>query len=91
MSGAIPPLPEYAFMAWFSVKAQGQLYLHFTVWGNIKHSTNGDYKLYVFTSAQNKTEFDFFLGDLLAESLHSSIVADAEWGSVRQNGHCVAM
>jgi hypothetical protein len=29
MSGAIPPLPQYAFMAWCSVKkAQGQLYLY---------------------------------------------------------------
>jgi hypothetical protein len=28
MSGAIPPLPEYAFMASCSVKAQGQLYFH---------------------------------------------------------------
>jgi hypothetical protein len=27
MSGATPPLPEYAFMALCSVKAQGQLYL----------------------------------------------------------------
>jgi hypothetical protein len=27
MSGAISPLPQYAFMAWCSVKAQGQLYL----------------------------------------------------------------
>jgi hypothetical protein len=27
MSGAVPPLPQYAFMAWSSVKAQGQLYL----------------------------------------------------------------
>jgi hypothetical protein len=27
MNGAIPPLPEYAFMTWWSVKAQGQLYL----------------------------------------------------------------
>jgi hypothetical protein len=27
MSGAILPLPQYAFMAWCSVKAQGQLYL----------------------------------------------------------------
>jgi len=24
--GAIPPLPQYAFIAWCSVKAQGQLY-----------------------------------------------------------------
>jgi hypothetical protein len=29
MRGAIPPLPQYAFMAWCSVKkAQGQLYLY---------------------------------------------------------------
>jgi len=27
MSGATPPLPQYAFTAWCSVKAQGQLYL----------------------------------------------------------------
>jgi hypothetical protein len=27
MSGAILPLPQYAFMVWCSVKAQGQLYL----------------------------------------------------------------
>jgi hypothetical protein len=27
MGGAIPPLPQYAFMALCSVKAQGQLYL----------------------------------------------------------------
>jgi hypothetical protein len=27
MSGAIPPLPQYALMAWCSVKEQGQLYL----------------------------------------------------------------
>jgi len=29
MHGAIPPFPQYAFMAWCSVKAQGQLYLTF--------------------------------------------------------------
>jgi hypothetical protein len=28
MSGSIPPLPQYAFTAWCSVKAQGQLYLY---------------------------------------------------------------
>jgi hypothetical protein len=28
MSGAIPPLPQYALMAWGSVKAQGKLYLY---------------------------------------------------------------
>jgi hypothetical protein len=29
MSEAIPPLPQYALMAWCSVKAQGQLYLFY--------------------------------------------------------------
>jgi hypothetical protein len=28
MSGAITPLPQYAFMAWCSVKTQRQLYLY---------------------------------------------------------------
>jgi hypothetical protein len=27
MSGAIPPLPQYVFIAWCSVTEQGQLYL----------------------------------------------------------------
>jgi len=28
MSGAIHPLPRYAFMAWSLVKAQGELYIY---------------------------------------------------------------
>jgi hypothetical protein len=28
MSEDIPPLPQYAFMAWCLVKAQGQLYFY---------------------------------------------------------------
>jgi len=32
MCGAIPPLSQYAFMAWCSVKAQGQLYHTFTIY-----------------------------------------------------------
>jgi hypothetical protein len=28
MSGDIPPIPQYAFMAWCSAKVQGQLYLY---------------------------------------------------------------
>jgi hypothetical protein len=31
MRGAMPPLPQYAFVAWYSVKAQGQLYLYLYV------------------------------------------------------------
>jgi hypothetical protein len=31
MGGAIYPLPQYAFMAWCSVKTQRQLYLTFTL------------------------------------------------------------
>jgi len=27
MRGAVPPLPQYALMAWSSFKEQGQLYL----------------------------------------------------------------
>jgi hypothetical protein len=31
MRGAIPPFPQYAFMAWCSVKAQGKLYLFYFI------------------------------------------------------------
>jgi hypothetical protein len=33
MRGAILPLPQYAFMAWRSVKTQGHLYLSCTLEG----------------------------------------------------------
>jgi len=32
MCEAIPPLPQYAFVAWCSVKAQGQLYLYLVLY-----------------------------------------------------------
>jgi hypothetical protein len=32
MRGAIPPLPQYTFMALCSVKAQGQLYFYLNVY-----------------------------------------------------------
>jgi hypothetical protein len=32
MRGAIPALHQYAFMAWWSVKAQGQLYFWYITW-----------------------------------------------------------
>jgi len=35
MRGAIPPLSQYTFITWCSVKAQGQLYLHLTFRGRI--------------------------------------------------------
>jgi hypothetical protein len=35
MSRAIPPLPQYASMAWCSVKAQGQLYNIFKIIKNM--------------------------------------------------------
>jgi len=41
MRGAIPPLFPCAFMAWCSVKAQGQLYLYFThIYYKLKNFSN---------------------------------------------------
>jgi len=40
MRGAAPPLPPYAFMAWCSVKAQGQLYLY--LYGTVALTSYGD-------------------------------------------------
>jgi hypothetical protein len=52
MSGAVPPFPQYTFMAWFSVKAQGQLY--FYIYSSIL--------LYVFTaSAQSRVNMIFYI------------------------------
>jgi hypothetical protein len=35
MNGAIPPLPQYDFMVWCPVKAQGQLYLYLYLYLNM--------------------------------------------------------
>jgi len=32
MRGAVPPLPQYAIMTWFSVEAQGQLHTYTCHW-----------------------------------------------------------
>jgi hypothetical protein len=37
---AVPPLPQHAFMAWCSVKAQGQLYLLSYEWFYLLFYTN---------------------------------------------------
>jgi hypothetical protein len=39
MSGAIPPLPQYAFMAWCSVKGQGQFYLYLYLFNELNKFT----------------------------------------------------
>jgi hypothetical protein len=44
MSGTIPPLPQYAFMAWCSVKAQGQLYLYLSLATGKLMDISGKYK-----------------------------------------------
>jgi hypothetical protein len=42
MSGAIHPLPQYAFMAWCLLKAQGQLYLYLAVEWQIEGTLHGE-------------------------------------------------
>jgi len=44
MSGAITPLPQYAFMAWCSVKAQGHYLYNWKLWGPSKTSHVGQWK-----------------------------------------------
>jgi hypothetical protein len=41
MSGTIPPLPQYASMAWWSVKAQVQLYFLQGIHGVVLNSAWG--------------------------------------------------
>jgi hypothetical protein len=43
MRGAIPPLPQYASMAWCSVKAQGQLYFTLQLHSVYKMKEMGKY------------------------------------------------
>jgi len=44
MSEAIPPFPQYVFMAWCSVKAWGKLYF------TLLYDGNKNWKLWGFTS-----------------------------------------
>jgi hypothetical protein len=43
MSEVIPPLPQKAFMAWFSAKAQGQMYLYLTFINLVKEPSLESY------------------------------------------------
>jgi hypothetical protein len=53
MSGAIPPLPQYASMAWCSVKAEGKLYLyHHTL-----HPSHSILAVYSLLQAMKKCRF----------------------------------
>jgi hypothetical protein len=49
MIGAMPPLPQYVFMAWWLVKAQGKLYLFFTL---IELYTESDLQLFLYVGTQ---------------------------------------
>jgi hypothetical protein len=51
MRGAIPPLPQNAFMVWCSVKAQGQLYFYFTFTGVLGGDPKG--KNFLYTNGNN--------------------------------------
>jgi hypothetical protein len=42
MSGAIPPFPQYAFMAWCSVKSLGQLYFYLYFTNREEAKINGE-------------------------------------------------
>jgi hypothetical protein len=46
MSGDMHPLPQYAFMAWCSAKAQGQLYLFFYLYHLHLVKVKGSIKLF---------------------------------------------
>jgi len=75
MSGAIPPLPQYAFMAWSSVKSQGYLYLNpRNVNGGCGHST--EYQGSMFRGGEvpgsNHHETDQHDGELSSFSSVSS-------------------
>jgi hypothetical protein len=74
MSGAIPPLHQYAFMVWCSVKAQGQLYLyllpvfmshHFLSWSSFEGNS--------FLLAPFSLEFSFVGTD---DRIHQVSISD---------------
>jgi hypothetical protein len=56
MRGAIPALPQYVFMVWCSVKAQGKLPF-FTFYGMVKHSE--------LNGVSHYNIVDFFVGLIL--------------------------
>jgi hypothetical protein len=59
MSGAIHPLPQYAFMAWCLVKAQGQLYL-FIYLGTQKRHENCQSRCSYAANASKHQHCDWF-------------------------------
>jgi hypothetical protein len=46
MRGDIPSLPQYTFMAWCSVKAQGKLYLYLYLYKVYEENDNSWFQIY---------------------------------------------
>jgi hypothetical protein len=63
MSGATPSLPQDAFMAWRSVKAQGQLYLYYVHISFQCHSSG------LIKWLQTKYSYEFFLRNVTGTGL----------------------
>jgi hypothetical protein len=67
MSGAIPPFPQYAFMAWCLVKAQKQLYLYLYRFSmipalhelEIKHLTFFSKRVHLTNKLEYKVEYEY--------------------------------
>jgi len=77
MCGAIPPFPQYTFMVWCSVKAQGQLYLHLSHLAHVTLTQPGEtHKLQSSPSCKFANMRTIYLvNDILALSCETYIIA----------------
>jgi hypothetical protein len=66
MSGATPPLPQYAYMAWCSAKAQGQLYLYHHVDGDSRRNRSLQRLTVIFSFYYHKSDVALIYTDLCA-------------------------
>jgi hypothetical protein len=76
MSGTIHPFPEYAFMAWCSVKAQGKLYLYLSPYDHIR------------VKPQKDQEYEYNLDKMPGAELLSS-VDRSQLPCKRDKYHCI--
>jgi hypothetical protein len=61
MSGAIPPLLQYSFMAWCLVKAQGQLYLYLYSNSDINGTRTSVYVMHRNLAAKREIPLQLYL------------------------------
>jgi hypothetical protein len=86
MSGTIPPLPQYALMAWCSVKTQGQLYLYLSYFHFPICLYGRGYVFIIWYLVKSKFIVTLLYLHFIRKSDRSVFNVKQEWKEIRKEG-----